>query len=58
MVSSEYFRRQAAACPRFAAAIGDQKISAALVVLADDLSAKADENDPNLGLKCRRRDRG
>jgi hypothetical protein len=49
MVNSEYFRRQAAACLRFAAAIGDQKISAGLVAMADEFSAKADEIDPNLG---------
>jgi hypothetical protein len=58
MVNSEYFRQQAAACLRLAAAIGDQKISAALVAMADDFSVKADEIDPNLRSKHRRCDRG
>jgi len=47
MVSCAYLRRQAALCLRIAAAIDDQRIVAALVVMADDFSAKADEVDPS-----------
>jgi hypothetical protein len=48
MLSCEYLRRQAALCLRIAAAVDDQSVIAALVVLADDFSVKADEIDPSL----------
>jgi hypothetical protein len=48
MVSCEYLRRQAALCLRIAAAVDDQSVVAALVVMADDFSVKADEVDPSL----------
>jgi hypothetical protein len=51
MVSCAYLRRQAALCLRIAAAVEDQNTVAALVVMADDFSAKADEVDPNLDQK-------
>jgi hypothetical protein len=49
MVSCAYLRRQAALCLRMAAAVDDQSMVAALVVIADDFSNKADEVDPSLG---------
>jgi hypothetical protein len=49
MLSAEYLRRQAALCLRIAAAVDDQSVVAALVVMADDFSVKADEIDLNLG---------
>jgi hypothetical protein len=49
MPSSEYWRRQAALCLRVAAAVDDQSVVAALVMMADDFSVKADEFDPSLG---------
>jgi hypothetical protein len=48
MLSSEYLRRQAALCLRIAAAVDDQSVVAALVVMADDFSVKADEIDTNI----------
>jgi hypothetical protein len=48
MLSSEYLRRQAALCLRIAAAVDDQSVVAALVVMADDFSVKADEIDPDI----------
>jgi hypothetical protein len=47
MLSSEFLRRQAARCLRIAAAVDDQSVVAALVVMADDFSVKADEIDPH-----------
>jgi hypothetical protein len=47
-MSCEYLRRQAALCLRIAAAVSDQSVVAALVVMADDFSVKADEIDPSL----------
>jgi hypothetical protein len=49
MLTPEYLRRQAALCLRLAAAADDQSVIAALVVLANDFSDKADELDPSLG---------
>ena len=49
MVSCAYLRRQAALCLRIAAAVDDQGVVAALVMMADDFSLKADEIDPSLG---------
>jgi hypothetical protein len=49
MLSAEYLRRQAALCLRIAAAVDDQSVVAALVVMADDFTVKADEIDPKLG---------
>ncbi|HLH96109.1 MAG TPA: hypothetical protein VKW08_13430 [Xanthobacteraceae bacterium] len=49
MLSSEFLRRQAARCLRIAAAVDDQSVVAALVVMADDFSMKADEIDPRPG---------
>jgi hypothetical protein len=49
MLSCAYLRRQAALCLRIAAAVEDQSVVAALVVMADDFSVKADEVDPSLG---------
>jgi hypothetical protein len=48
MPSSTDLRRQAAHCLRIAAAVNDQGIAAALVAIADDFSAEADEIDPSL----------
>jgi hypothetical protein len=48
MLSCAYLRRQAALCLRIAAAVDDQSVVAALVVMADDFSSKADEVDPSL----------
>jgi hypothetical protein len=50
MVTSQYLRRQAALCLRIAAAVDDQSVVTALVVLADEFSVKADEVDPSLRL--------
>jgi hypothetical protein len=52
MVSCAYLRRQAALCLRIAAAVDDQNVVAALMVMADDFSSKADEVDPSLEPKC------
>jgi hypothetical protein len=52
MVSCAYLRRQAALCLRIAAAVDDQSVVAALMVMADDFSSKADEVDPSLEPKC------
>jgi hypothetical protein len=49
MLTSQYLRRQAAICLRIAAAVDDQSVVTALVVLADEFSVKADEVDPSLG---------
>jgi hypothetical protein len=49
MLTSQYLRRQAAFCLRIAAGADDQNVVTALVVLADEFSAKADEVDPSLG---------
>jgi hypothetical protein len=49
MPSSTDLRRQAAHCLRIAAAVNDQGIAAALVAMAADFSAEADEIDPSLG---------
>jgi hypothetical protein len=51
MVSCAYLRRQAALCLRIAAAVDDQSVVAALMVMADDFSSKADEVDPSLDSK-------
>ena len=51
MVSCAYLRRQAALCLRIAAAVDDQSVVAALMVMADDFSSKADEVDPSLDPK-------
>jgi hypothetical protein len=51
MLSCTYLRRQAALCLRIAAAVDNQSVVAALVVMADDFSVKADEVDPNLQSK-------
>ena len=51
MVSCAYLRRQAALCLRIAAAVDDQNVVAALMVMADDFSSKADEVDPGLNPK-------
>jgi hypothetical protein len=48
MISPEYLRRQAAICLRLAATVHEKKTAEALVVMADDLSDRADEIDPNL----------
>lgn len=48
MINPDYLRRQAAVCLRLAATIHDKKTAEALVVMADDLSNRADEIDPNL----------
>jgi hypothetical protein len=48
MLTSQYLRRQAALCLRIAAAVDDQSVVTALVVLADGFSVKADEVDPSL----------
>ena len=52
MVSCAYLRRQAALCLRIAAAVDDQNVVAALMVMAEDFSSKADEVDPSLDQKC------
>jgi hypothetical protein len=49
MSSSTELRRQAAHCLRIAAAVNDHGIATALVAMAADFSAKADEIDPSLG---------
>jgi hypothetical protein len=49
MLTSQYLRLQAAVCLRIAAAVDDQSVVTALVVLADEFSVKADEVDPSLG---------
>ena len=41
-------RRQAARCLRVAAAVGDGTTATALVAIADDFSAQADQIDPTL----------
>jgi hypothetical protein len=48
MLTSQYLRRQAALCLRIAAAVDDESVVTALVVLADEFSVKADEVDPSL----------
>ena len=48
MINPEYLRRQAAICLRLAATVYDKKTAEALVVMADDLSDRADDIDPNL----------
>jgi hypothetical protein len=48
MINPEYLRRQAAICLRLAAAVRDKKTAEALVTMADNLSDRADEIDPNL----------
>jgi hypothetical protein len=50
MPSCAYLRRQAALCLRIAAAVEDPRVAAALVVMADDFSVKADDVDPCLDL--------
>jgi hypothetical protein len=49
MASSTDLRRQAARCLRIAASFQDQSVIEALVAMADEFSAKADEIDPSLG---------
>jgi len=51
MPSSTDLRRQAARCLRIAATFKDQSVVAALIAMADEFSAKADEIDPTLELK-------
>jgi hypothetical protein len=48
MPSSTDLRRQAARCLRIAATFKDQSVVAALIAMADEFSAKADEIDPTL----------
>ena len=48
MPSSTDLRRQAARCLRIAASFQDQSVVEALVAMADEFSAKADEIDPGL----------
>ena len=48
MPSSTDLRRQAARCLRIAASFQDQSVVEALVAMADEFSAKADEIDPSL----------
>jgi N-acetylmuramic acid 6-phosphate (MurNAc-6-P) etherase len=48
MPSSTDLRRQAARCLRIAASFQDQSVVQALVAMADEFSAKADEIDPSL----------
>jgi len=48
MPSSTDLRRQAARCLRIAASFEDQSVVAALIAMADEFSAKADEIDPSL----------
>ena len=52
MLNSDFLRRQAARCLRIAAAVDDQSVVAALVVMADDFTVKADEIDPNPGRRA------
>jgi hypothetical protein len=49
MLTSQYLRRQAALCLRIAAAVDDQSVIAALLLMAEEFSVKADEIDPSLG---------
>ena len=49
MPSSTDLRRQAARCLRIAASFQDQSVVEALIAMADEFSAKADEVDPSLG---------
>ncbi len=48
MPSSTDLRRQAARCLRIAATFQDPSVVAALVAMAEEFSAKADEIDPSL----------
>jgi hypothetical protein len=48
MSSCADLRRQAARCLRVAAAVEDRTTAAALVAIADDFSAQADQIDPSL----------
>jgi hypothetical protein len=48
VINPDYLRRQAAICLRLAASVHDKKTAEALVVMADNLSDRADEIDPNL----------
>ena len=48
MINPGYLSRQAAICLRLAAAVRDRKADEALVVMADELSDRADEVDPSL----------
>ncbi len=48
MPSSMDLRRQAARCLRIAASFEDQSVVEALLAMADEFSAKADEIDPSL----------
>ena len=48
MINPDYLRRQAAICLRLAATVRDKKTAEALVVMADNLSDRADEIDPDL----------
>jgi hypothetical protein len=48
MLTSQYLRRQAALCLRIAAAVDDQSVVAALVLMAEEFSVKADDIDPGL----------
>ncbi len=48
MINPEYLRRQAAICLRLAASGLDKKTAEALVTMADNLSNRADEIDPDL----------
>jgi hypothetical protein len=50
MPSSTDLRRQAARCLRIAASFQDQSVVAALIAMADEFSAKADEIDPGLSM--------
>jgi hypothetical protein len=49
MPSSTDLRRQAARCLRIAASFQDQSVVEALIAMADEFSAEADEIDPSLG---------
>jgi hypothetical protein len=49
MLTSQYLRRQAALCLRIAAAVDDPNVVAALVLMAEEFSVKADDIDPSLG---------
>jgi len=48
MPSSTDLRRQAARCLRIAASFQDQSVVEALIAMADEFSAEADEIDPSL----------
>ncbi|HEY4406409.1 MAG TPA: hypothetical protein VGN55_17315 [Xanthobacteraceae bacterium] len=48
MLTSQYLRRQAALCLRIAAAVDDQSVIASLLLMAEEISVKADEIDPSL----------